>query len=542
MPQYVPLTIGVELGRGWYAEEQIKALGNRPSGARMLKSLMAITYVDSTVQYIISNADWKRGRGPIIWDALHLGIIYDAGRETPGWDLYTFNASSWKAPKVWDISSTIMANATLTTMVHPQIRKIRQVTPKSMTKVVSANQSLTSWVVDLGENIHGWCSYHFLKGTAKRGTNLTFLHSERLNLNNGTITHAIQPLTKGAYEQTIYIFGNDSTSSTFEPKFVSYGFRYVQFSGALLIHPHLDDVTCWCVHTDLEVVGRLAFPSSIPAQDSSVTMNENSSTIPIEKILEANYNATVQTAEANWISFPTDCPHRERRGWLGDAQAAAETLMFTYDMAAPYIKWLDDIYDAASIMYTNWDFPTLAPNYGGHSRRSESPGIDVAWSSAFILIWDWSWRRYNDMELAARHLDTARAYLDFLAKYRDEKTHVLPVDWQNNSHPNLLGDWCAAIGVNGTGDVHFQARHTSGVFNTFYYIRTHEAWLRAHKALGRPPAEAKLYATRLAEARSGFNYAFFQRSGGHSIYADPAVAKTFHYTALSLYKHHCLWH
>lgn len=47
-----------------------------------------------------------------------------------------------------------------------------------------------------------------------------------------------------------------------------------------------------------------------------------------------------------FTSIPTDCPQRERRGWLGDAQLSAETTLNNFDMGAPYTKFLRDIRDA----------------------------------------------------------------------------------------------------------------------------------------------------------------------------------------------------
>jgi hypothetical protein len=80
--------------------------------------------------------------------------------------------------------------------------------------------------------------------------------------------------------------------------------------------------------------------------------------------------------------------------------------------------------------------------------------------------------RYNDLALAERHFDRAKSYIDHLGRHIDPKTHVLPVDWGGT----LLGDWCAGLGVNGTGAGQhgvdgFTSRHTSGVYNTFYYVR-----------------------------------------------------------------------
>jgi hypothetical protein len=45
-----------------------------------------------------------------------------------------------------------------------------------------------------------------------------------------------------------------------------------------------------------------------------------------------------RAALSNLMDIPTDCPQRERRGWLGDAQVAAETNIANFDMAAFYTK------------------------------------------------------------------------------------------------------------------------------------------------------------------------------------------------------------
>ena len=74
-----------------------------------------------------------------------------------------------------------------------------------------------------------------------------------------------------------------------------------------------------------------------------------------------------------------------------------------------------------------------------------------------VLIW-----RYNDLALADTHYERARQFLDHLHTISDPKTHVVHADWGGG----LLGDWCAALGVNDTGDGStFSARHVSGIFN-----------------------------------------------------------------------------
>ena len=61
--------------------------------------------------------------------------------------------------------------------------------------------------------------------------------------------------------------------------------------------------------------------------------------------LDAVQHITRTAAMSNFQSIPTDCPQRERRGWLGDAQLSAETNMHNFDMGAPYTSFIQQIND-----------------------------------------------------------------------------------------------------------------------------------------------------------------------------------------------------
>jgi hypothetical protein len=139
-----------------------------------------------------------------------------------------------------------------------------------------------------------------------------------------------------------------------------------------------------------------------------------------------------------------------------------------------------------------------------------------------VLVWDWTWRRFNDITLAERHYENAKQYIDHLAGHTTTHTHVLPANWSTH----LLGDWCAAVGVNGTVDTNGKdtppaARHTSGIANTFYFIRATQAFLRAHTALGKPAKDAAPYTAYVSNALSGMNFVYYQKD--RQIYSDPFV-------------------
>ena len=56
--------------------------------------------------------------------------------------------------------------------------------------------------------------------------------------------------------------------------------------------------------------------------------------------LDAIQKMIVLTQRDNLHSIPTDCPQREKRGWMGDAQWTAEEATLNFDMSALYANWV----------------------------------------------------------------------------------------------------------------------------------------------------------------------------------------------------------
>lgn len=153
----VNVSLAVELGRGWYGEQSVRALGNRPSGPRMLRCLMTVTFVDGTSQILTSHHQtWRRRQGPVVVEELHLGIVYDARRESPGWQQAGFDDGAWSPPRPINLTADVpvLKRANLTTSFHARIRKVQPpMTPLSVRHV--ANHT---WLVDVGKVGRTVCS------------------------------------------------------------------------------------------------------------------------------------------------------------------------------------------------------------------------------------------------------------------------------------------------------------------------------------------------------------------------------------------------
>jgi alpha-L-rhamnosidase len=98
---------------------------------------------------------------------------------------------------------------------------------------------------------------------------------------------------------------------------ISHGFRYIR----------VDDFPGTAEEAKIAVVG--LFMHSDVAKHGNLTIDQTSSE---GKILAAVHDSVVQTQACNLMSVPTDCPQREKRGWMGDAQWTAEEAILNFDM------------------------------------------------------------------------------------------------------------------------------------------------------------------------------------------------------------------
>jgi alpha-L-rhamnosidase len=177
--------------------------------------------------------------------------------------------------------------------------------------------------------------------------------------------------------------------------------------------PDVSTLTAHFVHSDLAASG--SFASSSP-------------------ILNAIQHATRFAALSNAIDIPTDCPQRERRGWLGDAQLAFETVVHNFDAAAFYTKWVRDLQDTQrfnnATLASDSALPDCAPFYG-HGKAESDPGWGIAgWVvpmgvAAFM----------DDARIEQAWYPNAKAYADHWVKLAANNSGILPIvsygDWGN---------------------------------------------------------------------------------------------------------------
>jgi len=153
-----------------------------------------------------------------------------------------------------------------------------------------------------------------------------------------------------ANQTDAYIMKGSGKTETYTPSFTYHGFQFVEVFGM----PKDGKLLCHFVHSDLPRVGRVLLPKvaarnspeALRAQllDKSSALVERGGSATAD-ILNRVAEATRMATRSQLFSIPTDCPQREKRGWMGDAHMTSENLMTSYDALAFHSSFVRSIRD-----------------------------------------------------------------------------------------------------------------------------------------------------------------------------------------------------
>ncbi len=444
--------MAVVLGNGWYNMGTQAAWDfdeapwrGRPTALCQLE----VTFIDGSRRTIASDGTWRVSASPIVFNCIRNGETYDAQQEMPGWD------SPDLCDADWPITQTGAGpEGRLTAQMLPAIEVTQTLKPVSLTEPKPG-----VYVFDLGQNIAGWARLR-VRGPA--GTKVVMKYAERLN-DDGTIDqNDIAVHTQGGEFQTdTYILDGDGTE-VWEPRFVYHGFQYVQVTG-LPEAPDLDTLRGRVVHTALDRAGRF--------ECSNELFNR----------IQRN---TVWSYLGNFHGYPTDCPHREKNGWTGDAHLAAETGLYNFHAAAAYAKWMNDFKDEQR---PSGELPGIVRTSGWGYHWGNGP----AWDSAYILIPWYLYQYEGDTRILAEHYERLKRYVDYLTGRAEN--HIVSIG---------LGDWAPA-----------RSTTPEKVTSTGYYYRdtvivSKIAWLLGHTE------DARQYTDLALKIRDAFNREFYDPETG----------------------------
>jgi hypothetical protein len=446
--------IGVMLGNGFYfiPGERYRKLQLAYGFPKMICRVL-VEYADGSYQNIISDPSWKTSPGPVTFSSIYGGEDYDANLEQEGWDSPRFNDASW--------NNVVMADGppVLNSQTEEPIKIFNHFSPQKITQPKPG-----IWVYDLGQNASGIPKIS-LKG--KKGSTVRLWPAELLD-KNGLITTA--PIGSPVYfDYTLKGGGIE----TWQPRFMYYGFRYVQVTGA--------------------VPGKENNPDNLPVIISLEGLHVRNAAASVGEFSCSNemFNKTDVlidwAVKSNMVSVLTDCPHREKLGWLEEAHLVGPSIRYNYDIASLCRKIIRDMINAQD---ANGLIPDIAPEYakfGGGFRDSPewgSNGIIMPW-----YVYEW----YGDKQLLEEAYPMMQRYIAYLQT--KAKDNIL-------SHG--LGDWYD-IGPKEPGPSQLTPR---GITATAIYY--YDLTIAAKTAtLLNKPQDATGYTELAVKIRTAYNNKFF---------------------------------
>jgi alpha-L-rhamnosidase len=448
--------IGVMLGNGWYNVQAAAPWDFNVAPWRASPRLLAelrIELADGRTEVISTDESWKTAAGPIIFSSIYGGETYDARLENPGWDSPEFDDSDWQAAVVVD-----PPQGRLAAQMMPAIKVSRIITPVSVSEPEPG-----VYLFDVGQNLTGFAE---LTVSGPAGTRIAMKYSELLG-RDGRADQAnigVHVWARGkdqSFQTDTYVLKGSSLEK-WHSRFVYHGFQYVEVSGAPTPLT-TENLRIHFQHTAVPEVGH--FECSNP-------------------LLNRIWENTRWSYLSNLQGIPTDCPHREKNGWTGDAHLACEQALWNYDAAAVYTKWINDLGDEQQ---PDGRLPGIVPTGGWGYAWGNGP----AWDSAFLLIPDYLHLYCGDTRLRERHCDGHRSYVDYLTQRA--RNGIVRIG---------LGDWSPA-----------STTTPEAVTSTGYYYRDARIVAQTAKMLGRDK-EADIYNTLADRIRNAFNREFFKSETG----------------------------
>ena len=448
--------IGVLLGNGMYntlAERYTKFFVS--FGPPTLFFKMKVTYKDGSEEIIKSDQSWKYSKSPITYNSIFGGEDYNANLEQKGWNLKGFKDSNWKPIVVQEAPKGVLRAQTpppITIQKRYDIKDVKELKPNF-------------YVFNMGQNLSGFPT---IKVKGKKGQTVRVWVGEGLN-EDGTIGQG----RSGKPYYYDYTLKGDGVEE-WQPKFSYYGFQYVQIEN--INYKETKDKT---LPTLVDLKSNFIYNSAGEAGTFE------SSNVIFNKAHELINNSI----KSNFQSVFTDCPQREKLGWLEEIHLNGPGLMFNYNLESYIPATMQNIADGQR---EDGLIPTIVPEYvvfGGDFTDSPEWGV-----TGVILPWMY-YEYYGDASLLEKYYPVMKKYVDYLGT--KAKDYIV-------SHG--LGDWYDY----GTHAAGYSKNSPIALSATSHYFYGASLVAKAAKLLNKTE-DIQKYETLTSDIKTAFNKEFFNQ-------------------------------
>ena len=555
-------TITLQLGRGWWEDPKGSGAVAKPyPAARVLvtiedehgnvtrfgsgcscRSVGGGTKASTTRHHCRSGSVVSPELQPLLVEGREGAVVNDS--------IYLGTTIDWRVGESegWHEAKTLTAGAPLGVLVPlstPAPREWGDVKPISVVRI-----GHTSWHYTMPANMVGSVIVH--AGSYIGPGRLRLEHCERLVPNASTPTCVVlHGLEGGVVDEHILPLGTGRAHALL-PRFTWHGFQHVLVSA----------------HDGATFDGSL---TALTARWTTAAL-ESSSTLSFSPdggggTLNTLHHMVTASQRSNMAAHvPTDCPNREKRGWLGDAHVTAEE--------AHYNLWVPTVHRLFLDMIRDNQVSAMREGQAGEANRNASydgfvPGVapsttmlapggaamepgDLGFTSAYVLMTRWLLLYYGDIASVREHwLNLKRWCLGALRIAASMRPDGLPDFY-------TWGDWSAfearAIATPGTGPqvsaasflialqamVHMAKALNETVdeatfgrllatmqatFDARYWNGTLGAWVGS-----RPPEEHQTLAALALAALEGASVTAVRREATATLLASDVVKRGHHVT------------
>ena len=430
--------IRVLLGNGFYNEQGGRYHKLRISfGPPTLKFFLYVIYEDGMRERLLSDENWEWAPSPIVFNSIYGGEDYDARIEPTDWKPVVIQ----EAPKG---------------LLRKQIAKPVKIMEQFPVKKTLRKDSLM--VLDMGQNLAG---YPEITVSGKPGQYLKITPAETL-----TPEGLCNQKQTGRPHYYTYILKGEG-KETWHPRFSYYSYRYLQIEGDIKV---LKDIKSCFIYNSAQRIGE--FECSNP-------------------LINDTHKLIDRAIRSNWQAVWTDCPAREKLGWLEQDWLNGEALVYNYDAQSMIEQTMQNIVDA---QHEDGSMPEIAPEYtqftGSWARPfQESP----EWGGAIIALPMLYWQHYGELSLAREYYEPMKRYIDYLAS--QDSAYILKMG---------LGDWYDY----GPGRAGFSQNTPMPLVATAHYYQWMCYMYVFAKQLGKRD-EAYAFNQRAENIRQAFNREFY---------------------------------
>lgn len=357
--------IRVLIGNGMYHVDGDRYTKFRESfGPPLLIAELHISYPDGREEILATDSSWMSCPGPIVFSCVFGGEDYNAAIDL--WkNPISADDGGWKAASLFDGEMGRLKKAQ-----YPPVKIQNELEGKVCRKLAHNRVCY-----DFGRNFAGCIR---IRVHGERGLMVRIIPGELLR-EDGEIN---QEFT-GDPHYYVYTLAGESQDEVWMPRFTYYGQRYA------------------VIETDAVLLEAAGIEQYASCRQTGYFSCSNEMYNRIHEII-------LGAVRSNMQSVFTDCPHREKLGWLEETHLIGPGILYNYDIKPLMEKILDDMEDAQT---EEGLVPSICPEFVKFDLGfRDSP----EWGSACVLLPWYLYERYRDRQLLAKHYALSKRYVEYL--------------------------------------------------------------------------------------------------------------------------------